>query len=306
MRKRIMRRNLGLGGLLLAGLVLLGGCNMSLVNLTPETHPANPSNVYTLTLEVNHRSGAVDRESISPQVVIDGQMFPMSPAAVGENLFEFDYRLPPGRDRAAYYYLVRYDIVSDGRRHQREEHSAIHNLAVVNRYALSLEVDRAPAGSRVALVGRGFSRSDQVFVGGEPAETVFESPTSLAFFLPALPAGRTYQVTLRGAESTLNAGSIRIDEGRLRVVPESLSLTTGARRMLVFTLPSEAPPGGLLIPVTTDVPDSVIMPEVIVPAGSRSVNIPIEGGSPGSGNLYVEAAGFEEIIIPVTIRRGDS
>jgi hypothetical protein len=69
----------------------------------------------------------------------------------------------------------------------------------------------------------------------------------------------------------------------------------------VFTIPAEAPAGGLVLDITTDVPASVIMPEVLIPAGARSVNVVVEGGKPGSGTIYVRAPGFGEASVAITV-----
>jgi hypothetical protein len=71
--------------------------------------------------------------------------------------------------------------------------------------------------------------------------------------------------------------------------------------MLTFSLPNAAPPGGTLLDITTDVPESVIMPEVIVPAGQASLEISVEGGKPGAGNLFLKGFGQGELTIPVNV-----
>ena len=43
------------------------------------------------------------------------------------------------------------------------------------------------------------------------------------------------------------------------------------------------------------------MPEVIIPEGSRSVNVNIEGGETGMGKLYVEAPGFNTIELLIMV-----
>jgi hypothetical protein len=53
--------------------------------------------------------------------------------------------------------------------------------------------------------------------------------------------------------------------------------------------------------VTTDIPASIIMPEVIIPGGQRSTSVTIEGGEPAQGNIFVEVQGYSEVILPVTI-----
>ena len=80
--------------------------------------------------------------------------------------------------------------------------------------------------------------------------------------------------------------------------------TPGAQagvQSLTFNVPVSAPPGGLLIDVTTDVPESVIMPEIIVPQGQTSVTITVEGGKPGNGSLFLKGYGAGEVTIPVSV-----
>jgi hypothetical protein len=61
--------------------------------------------------------------------------------------------------------------------------------------------------------------------------------------------------------------------------------------------------GGQLLDVATDVPESVIMPEVVVPAGQSSVSVPVQGGKKGSGNLSLKGYGPSgEILIPITVQ----
>jgi len=85
------------------------------------------------------------------------------------------------------------------------------------------------------------------------------------------------------------------------VNPASLNLRTGEQRALEFTIPTPAPQGGLLLDLTTDVPESVIMPEVVVPAGATTVTITVLAGKPGAGALYLKGFGPGEITIPVAV-----
>ena len=286
-------------GLLGAVLVLLSGCDLNIKNLTPPTFSENPSQTYSITLQVNKRSGVVVEGSIEPKIVIDGQIFPMSQSALGADIYEFDYRLPSGRQDGAYYFLVNYDVKTSSSRKSVEAYTDIFKFSVANRYALTLDVNRAPVGAQVSVLGRGFNRSDSVLVGGMPARTEFQSPTSLSFTVPAVAPGQNHSVTL---SSGLAIGTLRVDPATVRVVPSSLDLASGESAMLIFSIPAPAPSGGLSIQVTTDIPESVIMPEVIVPGGDRSVNVSIRGGRPGSGSIYVSAPGQSEIIVPITVQ----
>jgi hypothetical protein len=61
--------------------------------------------------------------------------------------------------------------------------------------------------------------------------------------------------------------------------------------------------GGLLVDVTTDIPESVIMPEVIIPQGSNTTTVSVEGGRPGTGSLFIRGPGVRELTVPITVTK---
>jgi hypothetical protein len=283
-----------------AGLGLISGCTtVALTDLTPKSLPENPSEIYTFTLRVVSQS-SVDKSTIESRIVVDGQSYPMKKSSLGENYYEFEYQLPPGRQEIAYYYLVSYK--SGNQESQSESYTAVEHSEVIRRDVLELEASRGPIGSSIGVLGRGFTPADTVALNGTPARTVFASPTSLSFFVPALPSGQTYQVTLSSPAGNSPIGTFRIDGTNVNVSPDSLTLRPGEQQMLTFTISSPAPTGGLLLDVTTDVPSSVIMPEVIVPEGQTSVSIPVQGGRPGAGSLVMKGyAQGGDVTVPITV-----
>jgi hypothetical protein len=44
------------------------------------------------------------------------------------------------------------------------------------------------------------------------------------------------------------------------------------------------------------------MPEVIIPAGSNSATINVQGGRPGSGSLFLKGFGVGELTVGVTVQ----
>ncbi|MSU66283.1 MAG: cell surface protein [Opitutus sp.] len=286
----------------LAGLALLAGCEtVTLTNLTPTSMPENPSQIYTFSLRVTPRSNTIPSATVAPHIIVDGQSYAMKQTPIGEGLYDFEYQLPAGREEVAYYFLVNYSIEGNGTMTPHETYTDVSHVKIVRRYVLSLEVNRGPVGARISVLGRGFTPQDAINFSGGPARTVFESPNAISFFVPPLAANRNYQVTLNSAAGNSPVGTFRIDPSSVTVFPLSLNLHAGARRMLTFTLPNAAPPGGTLLDVTTDVPESVIMPEVIVPQGQTTVSITVEGGKAGSGNLFLKGFGSGEVTVPVTV-----
>ncbi len=290
----------GLGATL--ALAMLSGCeSVVLTNLTPASLPENPSQIYTVTLRVTPKVQSVIVDTIKPNIVIDGQNYAMTKSSLAEGLYEFDYQLPAGREEIAYYFLVHYDVETNGNHTPREAYTEITHARIVHRYVLSLEVNRGPVGARVSVLGRGFTPQDVLYFDNTPARTVYESPNALSLFVPALEPNRNYRIMLSSAAGNSPVGTFRIDASNLSVSPSAVVLRTGQRQPLTFTVPNAAPPGGLLLDITTDVPESVIMPEVLVPQGQNSVTITVEGGKPGTGSLFLKGYGSGEVNVPVTV-----
>ena len=88
----------------------------------------------------------------------------------------------------------------------------------------------------------------------------------------------------------------------ISVLPASLLLESGQRGTVAFSLSEAVTESDLNLAITTDIPNSVIMPEAAIPAGERSINIPMEGSEPGEGFLFIEADGYQSITIPITVR----
>lgn len=94
---------------------------------------------------------------------------------------------------------------------------------------------------------------------------------------------------------------IIVTESALSVLPDNLSLQTGERGTIAFSLSRPAQEGGLYLNITTNIPESVIMPEVTIPEGSRSVSASILAGNPGEGILSIEADGYERTEVTIRI-----
>ena len=282
-------------------LLVLTGCNFTITNLTPDTVPANPSQIYTITASFRSETNRVVSSSIHPRIVIDGQSFPMTKSAVRGDVWEFDYSLPAGRASASYYFICDYMMENQVGNTPVESYSELQTMKIIGRYVIRSEATRAPVGSRVSVLGAGFTTADIVYFDQTPTRTVFESPSSLSFFVPAVDPGRTYKLSVAGSGASLDVGSFRVDAISFQVAPAALALRQGEQQALTFTIPTPAPAGGMLIDVTTDVAESIIMPEVMVPAGQTSVTIPVQGGKPGTGSLFFKSsAGDSSVAITVT------
>ena len=291
---------LGLGATV--ALAMLSGCDsVVLTNLTPSSLPENPSQIYTMTLRVTPKIQTIVPGSTRASIIIDGQNYEMKKSSLADGLYEFDYQLPAGRDEMAYYFLVNYQTENANAISPHDAYTELTHAHIVHRYVLALEVNRGPVGARVSVLGRGFTPQDILYFDNTPTRTVFESPNALSFFVPALDPNRNYAVMLGSNAGNSPVGTFRIDSSTLSVAPSALTMHTGEKQTLTFTVPNAAPPGGLLLDITTDVPESVIMPEVVVPQGQTSVTITVESGKPGTGSLFLKGYGAGEVTIPVTV-----
>ncbi|MDI1248861.1 MAG: cell surface protein [Lacunisphaera sp.] len=285
-----------------AFLLLLAGCNFTITNLTPDTVPQNPSQIYTITASFHPTSKRVVTSSIAPRIIIDGRSYPMAKSNVNGDVWEFDYQLPVGRTNASYYFLCDY-LMEDQVGRPTEVYSELQTMNIAGRYVIRSEATRAPVGSRVSVLGAGFNTADIVYFNQSPTRTVFESPSSLSFFVPPVAPGHSYNLTVTGPAGTLEVGTFRVDAISFQVTPAALALRTGEQQALTFTIPQAAPAGGMLIDVTTDVPASIIMPEVIVPAGQMSVTVPVQGGNPGVGSLFFRSSAGESAVSVTVIAK---
>lgn len=281
-------------------LLVLTGCNVTITNLTPDTVPQNPSQIYTITASFRPARN-VQVASVQPRIIIDGQAYPMTKSNVNGDVWDFDYQLPAGRADASYYFICNFKTEGQTDTPAQEVYSELQHMKIAGRYVIRSEATRAPVGSRVSVLGAGFTPSDVVYFDQTPTRTVYESPSSLSYFVPPVTPGHTYQISVRGGGEGLDVGSFRVDPINFLVSPGALFLKTGEQQALTFSIPTPAPAGGLLINVTTDVPASVIMPEVMVQPGQTSATVPVQGGKPGTGSLFFKSsAGDSSISISVT------
>lgn len=285
-------------------LVVLTGCSIKIDTITPTQLPANPSNIYTISARPLVSNDVVDPKSVRMFIVIDGQKHPMQLSPMGKDYFDYEYRLPQGRDSAIYYLEMHYHMRNFGDRPSPEKtiKSGTKSIQINQRYSIALDVDRAPLGTPIAILGRGFRSSDQIFVGDQACDTRFVSSNVLEFTLTGLQPDASYPVEIRGNGDVKTAGWLRVDPSNpLSVLPNRLALNSGERKVLAFVLEHPAPPEGLEILVTTDIPQSIIMPEVFIPAEARTINIPIIGGEAGRGRLYIKGRGLPEIGVAISV-----
>ena len=391
----------------LAALALAGCATSTVTNMTPSKLVANPSQTYTITARVKPSASNVIPGSQTVRIVIDNKAYKMTQTPNIENVYEFDYKAPAGLAEIRYYFLVDYSVSNSGIVSAREDYSPLQHGAIIDRGSHGLNANRGPVGARIAITGRGFTASDNVFFDNTPVRPTFESQNSLSFNVPALKPNRTYAVSVGDAPGKMPVGSFRIDpaigaaqgEGYamatnapaasattrasaattrasasaapaattrattqtfggstnvagtfgaadpdtafsanapefapapagarasatvspaafmgndisineptrdITVSPSEINVRSGDYIAVKFILPRIVTVKPLLIEVTTDIPESVIMPEVYAKVGSNVGSVNLKGGRPGKGRLYVKAAGYPKVqTIPITVK----
>lgn len=280
------------------------GCSVKILDRTPIIATASPTGSYTLSAQAIVNNQAVDPSSLEAFVVIDGEQYPMTAGQRGSGSFAYDYQPPIDELSKRFYYVLNYQTQRhDAANVPGQIISDLYQIQFPNSISLSLNKKRAAVGSRITVLGQGFSSEDIIFVDTLAAQTSFISPTELQFIVPESTPRHGYVVEVRSVKRAQIAGHLRIDPANpLSVLPNSLNIQSGERQIIAFALDKPAPIGGLHLNITTDIPDSIVMPEILIPEGARTVSASIEGGKPGNGNLFINSSGLPELVVPVTIR----
>lgn len=289
---------------------LLSACQ-GLTNLTPQNIPENTSRTYTLSFSAYINDGSLVPGSIRPYIVIDGETIPMKTVSDldDKRVFEYDYQMPKGRNHAKYYFVVKYksDMGKNGVIEKEITSPTVYELNAVSRYVANVQAERGIVGSEVMILGNGFDSLDKVRLGGTMADTRFVSRTTLAFIVPPLDCGKNYDLEIVNNEgSSMWVSSFRVDPSEMEVSPSVFVADSGDVVNMIFKIGFNAPEGGYPIEVTTNVPSSIVMPEVVVPEGESSVAVPVEAAKDAAGMLFINAKGFKEKTVPVEISPADS
>jgi hypothetical protein len=118
-----------------------------------------------------------------------------------------------------------------------------------------------------------------------------------------VPSANLPQTTVSPAAFMGNDISINKPTKDITISPSEISVLSGDYIAVKFIMPRIVRGKPLLIEVTTDIPQSVIMPEVHVRVGSNVGSVNLKGGRPGKGLLYVKADGYPNVqTIPITVK----
>jgi hypothetical protein len=278
---------------------MVTGCDSIIRNDSPRQIPQNASEIYTLTMKIEPQGPNIIFDSYSARIVIDGEIHKMKKRGALE--YTYDYKRPTEKHRANYYYEVDYKAKIGRSVRDKFERSKLYDLIITNRYVIGFESNRGIPGAAVVLLGRGFKPGDFVDLGGTRCETTFVSHNSLSFTVPMMKQSGKYHARLVSDNGDIGLGDFFVDQMALHTNLSSMDLASGEKQILVVTIDSEAPDGGILVDVTTNIPESVIMKDIFIPAEARSASVVVQAGAAGSGMLYLTANGFEELKIPLEV-----
>jgi hypothetical protein len=288
--------------LFLAIAIFLGGCaEENICDMTPNIMPQNQSNIYTITMGMRGTDGGILQKTIRPYVVINGEKREMKKHPDGNNIFVYDHQFYD-IGTIPYYFEVVYEIHRNESIREKIAKSELHSLTITNKYIFALDANRGPVGAKVNVVGCGLGKNDKVRMGRHIIPSNWLSAGAIEFTVPPIDCDREYEVFLLSNRKELFAGTFFIDASVLHCSSDYIRLNNGESQRLVFMLDQAAPEGGIVVDVTTDIPESIIMPEIRFMPGERTVSVNAKGSDQsGKGTLYVNAKGFASLEIPMEI-----
>ncbi len=282
-------------------LVCLCGCSPTCKNLTPPQAPQNPSHTYSMRMAANVRAPHMLEDSIEPTITINGATHPMRKDRHQAEVFYYDYRMPEGQNHVSYYYTLTYKTKQKGRIKTHTHTSDLYKFEPINRYTHALEFDRGPVGAEVTLSGRGFTKEDVIKFGNQPVPTRVLSPSLIRFTVPLLEAEKAYPVRIENSNSSLHIGSFYIDSTSLIPDRDLIELNCGETISLKLRVESPPLPLDILFSITTDIPEAIAVEDLTLKAGQVEATLGLQGLSRGQGTLYIEAKGFKELALPLTV-----
>lgn len=84
--------------------LLLAGCAANFTNLTPKQQTRNANNLYPVEVALNSRQQTLRWDSIHPQIIVNGESYPMRPTPLMTNRWEGLVPVPAGVTSVNYHY----------------------------------------------------------------------------------------------------------------------------------------------------------------------------------------------------------
>jgi len=114
--------------------VLLTGCPTSTItNLTATQQPRNPNGQYPIEVKLDSTQQSLRPESITPQVVVGLDSYPMRPQLKMTNRWEALVPIPPGTNVINYHFKVDYQYNTFGKPGQGSMRSSQYKLTIMDK-----------------------------------------------------------------------------------------------------------------------------------------------------------------------------
>ena len=284
----------------------LVSCKTNLDNLTPSNISKNASDIYSIDFQFDlqsHQAQQLYPNSLIAFITIDGETHRMKPIFGKKNSFTYDYRIPKDRNYAKYYFTTKYKLtrITGEPGITREVTSKLYELSLNQPGNLSLDSDRAPIRSVVSIFGYDLKPDDNIYINNEVVDSFFVSKNVIKINVPKL-IPKEYKVELNREDKFYYVGNLIVDKfPPMSASPSKLKINSGENAVLAISIETDAPKGGYNITTLTNIPDSLVIPNVTIPRGQRSTNITISAKKEGEGLILLRSDGFNELIIPIEI-----
>ncbi|MDR0418306.1 MAG: hypothetical protein LBH08_02645 [Puniceicoccales bacterium] len=282
--------------------LLLAGCGKkNICNLTPKIMPKNQSSIYPIVITIRGTGGNVACKSIEAYVVVNGERHKME--KLSDSTYGCDYCFHD-TGKIPYYIELAYKRSRNGNVQEKTIKSDLFYMEIVPKCVVMLIPNRGPVGTSVNILGHGLAQTDRVGFGKYMVKANWISPEAIGFNVPNVKCDVEYEVRVCSKENREEwiAGTFSVDESVLRCSTGYIHLANGEGQRVVFMLDHPAPANGVKIDIMTDIPNCIIMPEVCVEPGARTVSVNIAATEEsGQGTLFVQADGFSSLEIPLEI-----
>lgn len=163
--------------------------------------------------------------------------------------------------------------------------------------------------SPLTLTGSFFASNSVVEADGQALATTYNSATQLSATLPEQSTAGSRSIRIRtpdaqnaGAYLTSNVVPLSVLQAKPSFDPVNASMIAGGFQAVALQLPFVAPAGGLEFNLTSSAPAiATVQPTVIVPAGSKTANVQVQGVSVGEAQIVVTRTGWVNATLPVAV-----
>jgi hypothetical protein len=115
-------------------ILMLTGCATTFTRLTPGEQPRNSNNLYPVEVVLNSSQQSLRWESIQPNVLVNGRLYPMRQVPMLQNRWEGFVPVPPGTNSVSYRFKFDYLYNSFGQPPKpNSAFSPVYKLTIVDQ-----------------------------------------------------------------------------------------------------------------------------------------------------------------------------